>query len=69
MHLVLEVDRSKMSAAEARIAGTKAKALASVTEIAGETVSSIVSKLVGQDVSRDEVDRALAAVPSQTSGK
>ena len=60
---------AKMSAAEARIAGTKAKALASVTEIAGETVSSIVGKLIGQDVSRDEIDRAVASVPGQTSGK
>jgi F-type H+-transporting ATPase subunit b len=59
----------KLSAAEARIAGTKAKALASVTEIAGATVSSIVNKLVGQDVSRDEIDRAVASVPGQTSGK
>jgi F-type H+-transporting ATPase subunit b len=60
---------AKLGAAEARIAGTKAKALASVTEIAGDTVSSIVNKLIGQDVSRDEIERALASAPGQTRGK
>jgi F-type H+-transporting ATPase subunit b len=60
---------AKTSAAEARIAGTKDKAMASVTEIAGETVASIVGKLVGQDVPRDEIERALASVPRQKSGQ
>jgi F-type H+-transporting ATPase subunit b len=60
---------SKLGAAESRIAATKSKALASVSEIAAEAVPSIINKLVGQDVTRDEVSRALASVPGQASGK
>ena len=60
---------AKTSAAEARISGTKDKAMTSVTEIAGEAVASIVGKLLGQDVGRDEIERALASVPRQKSGQ
>jgi len=49
----------KLADAEARIANSKAKALAGVGEIAGDTAGAIVAKLLGREVSRDEVQRAL----------
>jgi F-type H+-transporting ATPase subunit b len=52
---------AKLGEAEASIASTKSKALASVSTIAGETVGSIVKHLVGEDVTTDEVQRALSA--------
>lgn len=51
---------AKLADAEARIAATKSKALAGVNEIAAETAGAIVARLTGQDVSRDEVQKALA---------
>lgn len=51
----------KLADAEAAIGATKAKALASVKDIAGETVVAIVSTLTNTAVTKDEVDRALAA--------
>lgn len=52
---------SKMQDAENRIAATKAKALLSVNDIAAETASAVVGKLIGQDVSLADVKAALAA--------
>lgn len=51
----------KLSDAEAAIAATKTKALASVKDIAGDTVTAIVGALTGATASKDEVDRALKA--------
>jgi F-type H+-transporting ATPase subunit b len=48
--------------AEARIADSKTKAMASVNDIASETVAAIVAKLTGGTVSKDEAARAVAAV-------
>lgn len=45
--------------AEARIAQTKAKALAGVNDIAGEVAAAVVARLLGKEVSRDEVQKAL----------
>jgi F-type H+-transporting ATPase subunit b len=45
--------------AERRIAETKAKALASVGDIAGDVAGAIVARLIGKEVSRDEVQKAL----------
>jgi F-type H+-transporting ATPase subunit b len=45
--------------AEKRIAQTKAKALASVNDIAGEVAAAVVARLLGKEVSRDEVQKAL----------
>lgn len=59
---------AKVGEAEARIAASKSQALASVTEIAADTVATIVSKLIGQDVSRDEINRALGAGSSGGKG-
>jgi F-type H+-transporting ATPase subunit b len=50
---------SKLGEAEARIAVTKSKALASVNEIAVETASAVVSKLLGEDVSPAEAKKFL----------
>lgn len=55
----------KLADAEASIGATKAKALASVKDIAGDTVVAIVGALSGANVSKDEVDRALAASGAQ----
>jgi F-type H+-transporting ATPase subunit b len=67
--LTAEVDaeRTKLDAqiahriadAEARIAQGKARAMAGVGEIAGTTAGAIVAKLIGREVSADEVQRAL----------
>ncbi len=50
---------AKLADAETRIAATKAKALSSVHEIAADTASAVVSKLLGEDVSPAEVKKAL----------
>jgi F-type H+-transporting ATPase subunit b len=67
--LTAEVDRQraqveaqiaeKVAEAEARIEQTKSRALAGVNEIASETAGAIVKKLIGSDVSSDELQRAL----------
>ena len=49
----------KLAEAEARIAQGKARAMASVGEIAAETAGAIVARLIGKEVSKDEVQRAL----------
>jgi F-type H+-transporting ATPase subunit b len=51
----------KLAEAEARIGQTKARALASVNDIAADIAGAIVSRLIGHDVSKDDVARALAA--------
>lgn len=50
---------AKLSEAEVRIAATKSKALASVDEIATDTASAVVSKLLGEEVSPAEVRKVL----------
>jgi F-type H+-transporting ATPase subunit b len=50
----------KLNDAEASIAQTKAKALASVGDISSEVAGAIVARLLGQEVSKDELQRALA---------
>ena len=56
---------AKIADAEARIAATKNKALASVNDIAASTASAIVGRLIGLDATTDEIKRALAP----TAGK
>jgi F-type H+-transporting ATPase subunit b len=51
----------KLADAEASIGATKAKALTSVKDIAGETVAVIVGTLSNVTPTKDEIDRALAA--------
>jgi F-type H+-transporting ATPase subunit b len=49
----------QLTEAEARIAQTKAKALSNVSDIAGEVAAAVVARLIGREVSRDEVQKAL----------
>lgn len=51
----------KLADAEASIGATKAKALASVKDIAGDTVTAIVGALSNVSATKEEIDRALAA--------
>lgn len=51
----------KLADAEASIGATKTKALASVKDIAGDTVTAIVGALSNVNATKDEIDRALAA--------
>ena len=63
----IEVERAKVDAqiaaklaeAENRIAETKSRALASVGDIASEVAGTIVTRLIGTEVTKDEVKRAL----------
>jgi F-type H+-transporting ATPase subunit b len=50
---------SKLTSAEASIAATKTKALASVKDIAGDTVVEIVNRLTNINVTKDEAVRAI----------
>jgi F-type H+-transporting ATPase subunit b len=50
---------AKLQDAEARIAATKTKALTAVNDIAVETARAVVSKLIGTDVSADDVKQVL----------
>jgi F-type H+-transporting ATPase subunit b len=50
---------AKLVEAEARISATKSKALSSVDEIAAETASAVVGKLLGEEVSPAEVKKVL----------
>jgi F-type H+-transporting ATPase subunit b len=50
---------ARLTEAERRIADTKARALAGVGDIASEVAGAIVSRLIGAEVSKDEVKRAL----------
>jgi F-type H+-transporting ATPase subunit b len=50
---------AKLAEAEARIAETKSRALASVGDIASEVAGTIVTRLIGAEPTKDEVKRAL----------
>jgi F-type H+-transporting ATPase subunit b len=47
-----------LTEAEGRTAAAKAKALANVSEVAGDVAGAIVSRLIGKEVTPDEVKRA-----------
>jgi len=49
----------KLANAESRISSMKAEAMANVSDIASETVGDVVKKLIGADVSQDEIRAAL----------
>jgi F-type H+-transporting ATPase subunit b len=51
---------AKLADAETRIAASKTKALSAVNEIATDTAGAVVSKLIGHNVSAEEVKKALA---------
>ena len=50
---------AKLADAESRIAETKSRALASVGDIASEVAGAIVTRLIGTEPTKDEVQRAL----------
>lgn len=56
---------AKIAAAEATIAGIKAKAMGEVDGIAVETAEALVSTLTGETVGRDDVTAAVAAVTAK----
>ena len=56
---------AKLAEAERRIADTKSRALAQVNEIAPELAGTIVAKLIGAQVSADEVRHALEPMPGE----
>jgi F-type H+-transporting ATPase subunit b len=58
-----EENAVKLAATEKQIADTKAKALASVDQLAADTASAIVERLIGQPIGADEVQ---AEVRSRT---
>lgn len=51
----------KLADAETSIGATKVKALASVKDIAGDTVTAIVGALSNVNTTKDDIDRALAS--------
>ena len=51
---------AKLAQAEKRIGETKTKALTAVNDIAAETATLVISKLIGQDVTLADVKKALA---------
>ena len=51
---------AKLQQAEASIAATKTAAMANVNDIAASTAAAIVSRLVGHEATKDEIDRALS---------
>lgn len=61
-----DANAAKLAETEARIADTKAKALANVDQLAAETAGAIVERLIGQSVSADDIKRAIAAPRSFT---
>ncbi len=50
---------AKLQEADARIAATKSKAVTAISDIAADTARAVVAKLIGQDVSPDEVKKVL----------
>lgn len=56
-----DANAAKLAETEARIADTKSKALANVDQLAADTASAIIERLIGQSVSAEDVRRAVAA--------
>jgi F-type H+-transporting ATPase subunit b len=56
---------NKLAETEKQIAETKARALAGVNQIAADTAGAIVAKLIGQEPTPDELERALSAPPGE----
>jgi F-type H+-transporting ATPase subunit b len=55
-----EANAAKLAETEARIADTKARALANVDQLAAETAGAIVERLIGQSVGTDDIRQAVA---------
>ena len=57
----------KLAETEARIAETKSRALANVNDLAADTASAIVERLIGQQISADDVRKLLAKAGTSSS--
>jgi F-type H+-transporting ATPase subunit b len=55
-----EANAAKLVETEARIADTKARALANVDQLAAETAGAIVERLIGQPVAAEDIRQAIA---------
>lgn len=53
---------AKLAEADARISTLKTRALAGINDIAADTAGAIVNRLIGQDATPDELNRALASI-------
>ncbi len=56
---------TKLHEADARIAATKSKAVSAIGEIAADTARAVVARLIGQDVSADDVKAVLRPVAGE----
>jgi F-type H+-transporting ATPase subunit b len=56
---------AKLQGADARIAQTKSKAVTAIGDIAADTARAVVAKLIGQDISPDEVKKVLRPAPGE----
>lgn len=56
---------AKLREADARIGATKSKARSAISDIAADTARAVVAKLIGQDVSPDEVKKVLRPVAGE----
>jgi F-type H+-transporting ATPase subunit b len=64
-HRVDEQIAAKLHEADGRIAATKSKALSAIGDIAMETTRAVVEKLIGHDVSPDDVKKVLRPVAGE----
>lgn len=62
-----DANAAKLAETEARIAGTKSRALANVDQLAAETAGAIVERLIGQTVGAEDIRQAVANTNSLTT--
>jgi F-type H+-transporting ATPase subunit b len=56
---------AKLRDADTRIAESKSKAVTAIQDIAADTARAVVSKLIGQDVSAEDVKKVLRPAPGE----
>ncbi|MET0639258.1 MAG: F0F1 ATP synthase subunit B' [Hyphomicrobium sp.] len=64
-HRVDDQIAGKLRDADTRIAATKSKAVSAIGDIATETARAVVERLIGQDVSADDVKKVLRPVAGE----
>jgi F-type H+-transporting ATPase subunit b len=64
-HRVDEQIAAKLGEADSRIAATKSRALSAIGDIATETTRAVVEKLIGHDVTADDVKKVLRPVAGE----
>ena len=62
-----EANAAKLAETEARISDTKSRALANVDQLAAETATAIVERLIGQQVSAEDVRQAVSTPRTLTT--